>query len=54
MNTITVRILMFFLSVFVLVTVFSQLFLQTKKDYVTETAVIYSSAEKVTFQGVYV
>jgi len=54
MNTITVRILMFFLSVFVLVTVFSQLFLQTKKDYVTETAVIYSSAEKVTFQGVYI
>lgn len=54
MNTITVRILMFFLSVFVLVTVFSQLFLQNKEDYVTETAVIYSSAEKVTFQGVYI
>ncbi len=54
MNTVTVRILMFFLSVFILVTVFSQMILQTKEDYVTETAVIYSSAEKVTFQGVYV
>ena len=54
MNTITVRILMFFLSVFILVTVFSQLFLQTKEDYVTETAVIYSSAEKITFQGIYI
>ncbi len=45
---------MFFLSVFILVTVFSQLFLQTKEDYVTETAVIYSSAEKITFQGIYI
>lgn len=54
MNTITVRILMFFLSVFILVTVFSQLFLQTRNAYVTETAVIYSSAEKITFQGVYI
>lgn len=54
MNTITVRILMFFLSVFILVTVFSQVVLQTRQDYVTETAVIYSSAEKVTFQGIYI
>lgn len=45
---------MFFLSVFILVTVFSQLFLQTRNAYVTETAVIYSSAEKITFQGVYI
>ena len=54
MNTITVRILVFFLSLFILVTVSSQIILQTKEDYVTETAIIYSSAEKVTFQGVYV
>lgn len=54
MNTITVRILMFFLSVFILVTVFSQFILQASQDYVTETALIYSSAEKVTFQGVYI
>ncbi|MBQ5317671.1 MAG: hypothetical protein J6K17_01070 [Oscillospiraceae bacterium] len=54
MNTITVRILVFFLSLFILVTVSSQIILQTKEDYVTETAVIYSSAEKVTFQGVYI
>lgn len=54
MNTITVRILVFFLSVFILVTVSSQIILQTKEEYVTETAVIYSSAEKVTFQGIYI
>lgn len=54
MNTITVRILVFFLSLFILITVSSQISLRFKEDYVTETAVIYSSAEKVDFQGVYV
>lgn len=54
MNTITVRILVFFLSLFIMITVFSQISMQFKDDYVTETAVIYSSAEKVAFQGVYV
>lgn len=54
MNTITVRILVFFLSLFILITVFSQISMQFGDDYVTETAVIYSSAEKVAFQGVYV
>lgn len=54
MNTITVRILVFFLSLFIMITVFSQISMQFKNDYVTETAVIYSSAEKVAFQGVYV
>lgn len=54
MNTITVRILVFFLSLFIMITVFSKISMQFKDDYVTETAVIYSSAEKVAFQGVYV
>ncbi len=54
MNTITVRILVFFLSLFILITVSSQITLQFNDDYVTETAIIYSSAEKVTFQGVYI
>lgn len=54
MNTITVRILVFFLSLFIMITVFSQISMQFNSDYVTETAVIYSSAEKVTFQGVYI
>lgn len=54
MNTITVRILVFFLSLFIMITVFSQISMQFKDDYVTETAVIYSSAEKVTLQGIYV
>lgn len=54
MNTITVRILVFFLSLFILITVFSQISMQFQNDYVTETAVIYSSAEKVSFKGVYI
>ena len=54
MNTITVRILVFFLSLFILITVFSQISMQFKDDYVTEAAVLYSSAEKVSFQGVYI
>ena len=54
MNTITVRILVFFLSLFILITVFSQISMQFKDNYVTETAVLYSSAEKISFQGVYI
>ncbi len=54
MNTVTVRILVFFLSLFIMITVFSQIGMQFGDDYVTETAVIYSSAEKVAFQGVYI
>ncbi len=54
MNTVTVRILVFLLSLFILITVFSQISMQFKDRYVTETAVMYSSAEKVSFQGVYI
>lgn len=54
MNTITVRILVFLLSLFILITVFSQISIQFRDSYVTETAVLYSSAEKVSFQGVYI
>lgn len=54
MNTVTVRILVFLLSLFILITVFSQISIQFQDSYVTETAVLYSSAEKVSFQGVYI
>lgn len=54
MNTVTVRILVFLLSLFILITVFSQISIQFKDSYVTETAVLYSSAEKISFQGVYI
>ena len=54
MNTITVRILVFFLSLFILITVFSQISMQFEDKYVTETATLYSSAEKISFQGVYI
>lgn len=54
MNTVTVRILVFMLSLFILITFFSQISMQFQDAYTTETAVLYSSAEKVSFQGVYV
>lgn len=54
MNTVTVRILVFILSLFILITFFSQISMQFQDDYTTETAVLYSSAEKISFQGVYV
>lgn len=54
MNTITVRILVFLLSLFILITVFSQISIQFEDKYATETAMLYSSAEKVSFQGVYI
>ncbi len=54
MNTVTVRILVFLLSLFILITVFSQISIQFQDSYITETAVLYSSAEKISFQGVYI
>ena len=54
MNTVTVRILVFILSLFILITFFSQISMQFQDAYTTETAVLYSSAEKVSFQGIYV
>lgn len=54
MDTITAKILIFLLSVFVLITVAHQVTLLFDDDYETETAVLYSSAEKVSFKGIYV
>ncbi len=52
MNTVTVKILVFFLSVFIMITVFSQVSLMFEDDYKTETAVTYSSAEVIPFKGI--
>lgn len=54
MNTVTAKILVFFLSVFILITVFSQVSMMFDDKYKTETAVSYSSAEEVSFKGIYV
>lgn len=54
MDTITGKVLVLILSVFMLVTVFHQFVQIFEDDYTTETATVYSSAEKVTFNGVYV
>jgi hypothetical protein len=53
-NTVTAKILVFFLSVFILITVFSQVSMLFDDKYKTETAVSYSSAEEIFFNGVYV
>ncbi len=54
MDTITGKVLVLILSIFMLVTVFHQFVQVFDDDYTTETATVYSSAEKVTFNGVYV
>ena len=54
MDTITGIVLVLILSVFMLVTVFHQFVQIFEDDYTTETATVYSSAEKVTFNGVYI
>lgn len=54
MDTFTSKILVYLICVFILFTVLSQVFSFFDNDYKTETAILYSSAEKVTFNGVYV
>lgn len=54
MNTITVKILVFILSLFILITVANQFTHLFEESYKTETAMIYSSAEKISFKGIYV
>lgn len=54
MDTITGKVLVLILSIFLLVTVFHQVVQVFEDEYKTETAMVYSSAEKVTFNGVYV
>ena len=54
MDTFTSKILVYLICVFILFTVLSQVFNFFDNDYKTETAILYSSAEKVTFNGIYV
>lgn len=54
MDTITGKVLVLILSVFLLVTIFHQGVQVFEDEYTTETATVYSSAEKVTFDGVYI
>lgn len=54
MDTITGKVLILILSIFLLVTVFHQGVQVFEDEYTTETATVYSSAEKVTFDGVYI
>ena len=54
MNTITVKILTVLLSIFIIITVVSQIWMALDVKYVTETAKSYSSATKETFYGIFV
>lgn len=53
-NTVTSRILVLVISILSLVIVFHQFVLLFEDEYTTEAAMVYSSAEKVAFNGVYV
>ncbi len=54
MNAITSKVLFFILSVFLFLTVVNQLRLATKEQYRTETAVLYTATDMISFQGVFV
>lgn len=54
MNSITIKIIVFFLSLFILITVASQIYLYFSNDYTTETAVTYSVEDKTVFKGIFV
>lgn len=53
MNSYTVKILITLLSLFVFITIASQIYLATQQNYETETANSYVAKEKVAFTGVY-
>ncbi len=54
MNTRTVKIVIFILSLFIVLTVFSQAVLMVREEYVTVTALPCSSSYTMVFDGVYV
>ena len=53
-NNGIMRLLLILLALFILCAVFSQVYTSVREEYKTETAVIYSSADKVSFRGVYI
>lgn len=54
MDSFTSKLLVVVICFFIIIFVFNQVKTFFENDYSTETAVLYSSAEKITFQGVYV
>lgn len=54
MNSVFVRVITVLISFFVIFTVGSQLYLNVKNKYETETALSYSSATKETFYGIFI
>lgn len=54
MNTRISKFLIFFLSLFLIVTVISQLYFTMQEGYKTETAISYSASDSVSFQGIFV
>lgn len=54
MNSYTVKIMTFFLCLFVLITVTSQIYLAFQDSYKTETAVFITAVDSAVFKGVYV
>ncbi|MCM1524716.1 MAG: hypothetical protein NC120_09695 [Ruminococcus sp.] len=48
------RFLLVLLALFILCSVSSQIYTSVREEYKTDTAVIYSSADKVSFRGVYI
>lgn len=54
MNSYTIKLLVFFLSLFILITISSQIYLAFKDTTKTEAAISYSAVEKIDFKGVFI
>lgn len=54
MNSALMKVLFVLLTLFILVTITNQVYTAVREPYKTETAVIFSSADKISFKGVYI
>ncbi len=54
MNSALMKVLFVLLTLFILITITNQVYTAVREPYDTETAVIYSSADKISFKGVYI
>lgn len=52
MNSYTIKLLVFFLSLFLLITISSQIYFAFQPKAETQSAILYSSVEKIPFKGI--
>lgn len=53
-KSLTVKVIVFFLSLFIIITVSSQIYFMVKGNYHTEEAVYYTVSDTISFKGIFV